>query len=64
MRLGVADQGGNVVAREEGIGEDLGLGKAVDWSALSLYRLDICRLCSRKAVNALAGYGDLLEVGR
>lgn len=36
MRLGVADQGGNIVAREEGIGEDLGLGKAVDWSAFSL----------------------------
>jgi hypothetical protein len=52
------------VAREEGIGEDLGLGKAVDWSALSLCLLDTCRLCSRKAVNALAGYGDLLEVGR
>lgn len=28
MRLGVADEGGDVVVGEEGVGEDLGWGKS------------------------------------
>ena len=61
MGLGIADQGRDVVRRQQGICKDLGGRKAVLLSAWGAYRSKVNKNI-REAINALAGEAYLLQM--